>query len=87
MNEFEVNCPMEHIAIVGAGVSGVIIAHELAKRGHRIDVFESRPQVAGNCHTDRDPDTGVMVHFYGPHISDLNWRQLPRHFFKQCPNA
>jgi UDP-galactopyranose mutase len=68
MSELEVNSPMEHIAIVGAGFSGAVIAHELAKRGHRIDVFESRPHVAGNCHTDRDPDTGVMLHVYGPHI-------------------
>ena len=24
--------------------------------------------MAGNCHTERDPDTGVLVHRYGPHI-------------------
>jgi UDP-galactopyranose mutase len=24
--------------------------------------------VAGNCHTERDAETGVMVHVYGPHI-------------------
>jgi UDP-galactopyranose mutase len=31
-------------------------------------VFESRPHVAGNCHTERDKETEVMVHVYGPHI-------------------
>jgi UDP-galactopyranose mutase len=59
---------MKHVAIVGAGLSGAVIAHELAKSGHSLDVFEIRAHVAGNCYTRRDQDTGVMVHIYGPHI-------------------
>ena len=55
------------IAIVGAGFSGAVIARELAEAGHRVDVFDSRPHVAGNCHTERQDDD-VMVHVYGPHI-------------------
>lgn len=30
--------------------------------------MDARPHVAGNCHTERDADTDVMVHIYGPHI-------------------
>lgn len=56
-----------HIAIVGAGFSGAVIARELAEAGHRVDVFDSRPHIAGNCHTERQDDD-VMVHVYGPHI-------------------
>jgi UDP-galactopyranose mutase len=56
-----------HIAIVGAGFSGAVIARELAEAGHRVDVFDSRTHVAGNCHTERQDDD-VMVHVYGPHI-------------------
>ena len=56
------------IAVVGAGLSGAVIGRELAERGHRIEVFDSRGHVAGNCHTERDAETGVMVHVYGPHI-------------------
>ncbi len=59
---------MKKIAIAGAGFSGAVIARELAERGHRVDVFETRPHVAGNCHTERDRQTGVLVHVYGPHI-------------------
>lgn len=55
-------------AIVGAGFSGSVLAHELAQAGHHIEVFESRPHVAGNCHTERDPETGVLIHRYGPHV-------------------
>lgn len=59
---------MAHIAIVGAGFSGAVLAQELGKAGHRIDVFDSRAHVGGNCHTARDPKTQVMLHTYGPHI-------------------
>ena len=54
-------------AVVGAGFSGAVMARELAEAGHRVEVFESRPHVAGNCHTERSAE-GPMVHVYGPHI-------------------
>jgi len=56
------------VAVVGAGFSGAVIAHSLASSGRKVVVFDSRNHVAGNCHTERDPETGVMVHVYGPHI-------------------
>ncbi|MFP4274953.1 MAG: UDP-galactopyranose mutase [Paracoccaceae bacterium] len=57
-----------HILAVGAGLSGAVAGRELAERGHRVTVIEARPHVGGNCHTERDPETGVLVHVYGPHI-------------------
>lgn len=59
---------MLRIAVVGAGFSGAVIARELADAGFLIDVFDERNHVAGNCHTERDTDSGIMVHRYGPHI-------------------
>lgn len=59
---------MARIAVAGAGFSGAVIAHELARAGHEIDVFDPRPHVAGNCYTERDADTGILLHRYGPHI-------------------
>lgn len=53
---------------VGAGLSGAVIARHLAEAGHQATVIDSRSHIAGNCHTQRDPETGVMVHVYGPHI-------------------
>lgn len=58
----------KNIAIVGAGFSGAVIANQLSQAGYSVEVFESRPHVAGNCHSERDADTGVMLHVYGPHI-------------------
>lgn len=56
------------IAIVGAGFSGAVIADQISQFVTSIDVFESRNHIAGNCHTERDPVTNVMLHVYGPHI-------------------
>ena len=56
------------IAIVGAGFSGAVIANQLAGAGYTVEVFESRSHIAGNCHSERDAETGVMLHVYGPHI-------------------
>jgi UDP-galactopyranose mutase len=53
---------------VGAGFSGAVIARLFAEQDHKVLVLDERPHIAGNCHTERDPATGVMVHKYGPHI-------------------
>ncbi|MEM8661152.1 MAG: UDP-galactopyranose mutase [Pseudomonadota bacterium] len=59
---------MKTILIVGAGFSGAVVARELASEGYHCQVLDSRDHIAGNCHTERDPESGVMVHKYGPHI-------------------
>ena len=56
------------ILLVGAGLSGAVTGRELAEAGHSVTVIDARAHVAGNCHTERCPETGVMVHVYGPHI-------------------
>ena len=58
-----------HFLIVGAGFSGAVLARTLAEKlPCRVTVIDERPHIAGNCHTERDAATGVMVHYYGPHI-------------------
>ncbi len=65
--------PQSEILIVGAGLSGAVLAREIAEHSpHRVRVIESRAHLAGNCHTERDEETGVMVHRYGPHIFNTN---------------
>ncbi|GGB53103.1 UDP-galactopyranose mutase [Oceanisphaera marina] len=55
-------------AIVGAGFTGAVLARELAEAGNEIQVFETREHIAGNCYSERDQQTGVLLHKYGPHI-------------------
>lgn len=54
--------------IVGAGLTGAVIARELACKGHNITLIDQRDHIAGNCHTQRDTHTWIMEHRYGPHI-------------------
>lgn len=62
------NIYIMNILMAGAGLSNAVIAHSLAELGHKIQIYEKRSHVAGNCHTERDLASGVMVHVYGPHI-------------------
>ena len=54
--------------MVGAGLSGAVIGRMLAEAGNDVTIIDARSHIAGNCHTERDAATGVMVHIYGPHI-------------------
>ena len=60
--------PNARFCVVGAGFSGAIMARGLAEAGMPVLVIDERDHAAGNCHTERDGATGVMVHRYGPHI-------------------
>ncbi|WP_240725182.1 UDP-galactopyranose mutase [Mangrovimicrobium sediminis] len=59
---------MAEVCTVGAGFSGAVIARQLAEAGLAVAVCDTRDHVAGNCHTERDTASGVMLHRYGPHI-------------------
>ena len=59
---------MKKVLVVGAGLTGAVIARGLAEHGIEVVVVDRRPYLAGNCYTKRDADTDVMVHVHGPHI-------------------
>ncbi|HKG98439.1 MAG TPA: UDP-galactopyranose mutase, partial [Pyrinomonadaceae bacterium] len=60
---------MKRFLIVGAGFSGAVLARQLGTlMDCKVLVIDEREHIAGNCHTDRDQQTGVMLHRYGPHI-------------------
>lgn len=48
----------------------------MAEAGHNIQIIDSRDHIGGNCHTERDADTRVMVHVYGPHIFHTDDQQV-----------
>jgi len=63
----------QQFLIVGAGFSGAILARKLAEcLPTQVTVIDERDHIAGNCHTERDSATGVMIHQYGPHIFNTN---------------
>jgi UDP-galactopyranose mutase len=69
---------------VGSGFAGSVVARELAEAGHRCLVIDQRSHVGGNCYTQRDPDTGVTEHVYGPHIFNTNDRALWDYVGRYC---
>lgn len=55
--------------VIGSGFSGAVIANRLVnKMDCNIEIWDERNHIAGNCHTQRDDQTNIMVHAYGPHI-------------------
>jgi UDP-galactopyranose mutase len=60
---------MKKFLIIGAGISGATIANRLCSQlDCLIDIWEERTHVAGNCHTERDSKTNILIHKFGPHI-------------------
>ncbi len=56
--------------IVGAGLYGVVFAHEATKAGKTCLVIEKRDHIAGNIYTYECE--GINVHQYGAHIFHTN---------------
>ncbi len=52
--------------IVGAGLTGAVLARELADAGKSCLVIDRREHIAGNCYTQKV--NGINVHKYGAHI-------------------
>ena len=66
--------------IVGAGLSGTIIANKLAEnKNNSILIIEKRNHIAGNCYDFKD-NNGIIIHKYGPHCFHTNnenvWKYL-----------
>lgn len=74
-----------NILIVGAGFSGAVIAEQLSKRSEcKILVIDERAHIGGNCYTERDYSTGVMIHKYGPHIFNTDNEEVWNYINNFC---
>lgn len=56
--------------VVGAGLFGVVFAHEAKKNGKSVLVIDKRPNIAGNIYTEKVE--GINFHKYGAHIFHTN---------------
>src|ERR1035437_3897772 len=64
------------LVIIGAGLSGCVIAERVAKLlNWKVLIVERRNHIAGNCY-DRVMDNGILVHQYGPHYFRTNNEKL-----------
>lgn len=70
--------------IVGAGLSGCVIAERLSSLGHDILLIESRNHIGGNCYDYIDIETGIRVSKYGAHIFHTNNEIVWEYINKFC---
>ena len=52
--------------IVGSGLFGSVVAHELKKKGKSVLVLEKRSHIGGNIYCENKD--GIEIHKYGAHI-------------------
>lgn len=82
--------------IVGAGISGSVLANLIADRlDEEVLIIDRREHIAGNCFDYLATDENITVHKYGPHIFHTNnkevWDYLSNftkwHYFYLKPNV
>lgn len=64
------------VVIVGTGLSGAVIAHELKNKGFKILMIERRNHIGGNCYTEDTYNNGIQVQKYGAHIFRTNKKHI-----------
>ena len=71
--------------IIGAGFSGAVVAQQLSLNpNNEILVIDERDHIGGNCYTERDKNTGIMVHKYGPHIFNTDNEEVWKYIKQFC---
>jgi UDP-galactopyranose mutase len=63
------------IIIVGAGISGAVLAERYAAIGKKVTVLEQRNHIAGNCYDYYDRD-GILVSKFGAHLFHTNYEDV-----------
>ena len=55
------------IVIIGAGISGAVLAERYSKAGKKVLILEKRDHIGGNCY-DYIDENGILVSKYGAHL-------------------
>lgn len=63
------------IVVIGAGISGSVLAERYASIGKKVLIIEKREHIAGNCFDYYDK-AGVLVSKYGAHLFHTNFEEV-----------
>jgi len=66
---------MADILIIGAGISGSVLAERYANSGKKVLILEKRDHIAGNCF-DYIDENGILVSKYGAHLFHTNFEEV-----------
>ncbi len=59
---------MFDVIIIGAGISGAVLAERFAQDSNKkVLLIERRQHIGGNCYDEID-ENGILIHKYGPHL-------------------
>lgn len=67
--------PNTEFVVVGAGLTGAVMARALHDAGRSVLVLDRRAHMAGNIHDHVHP-SGIRIHTYGPHYFRTNDEEL-----------
>ena len=71
------------VIVVGAGLSGAVIARKFAESGEKVLIIERRNHIGGNMY-DYVNEDGVLVHKYGPHTFHTKKKELFDYMARFC---
>lgn len=58
--------------IVGAGISGAVLAERIANQlNKKVLLVERRDHIGGNCYDEKN-ESNILIHKYGPHLFHTN---------------
>lgn len=69
------------ILIIGAGLSGLVLAERYASLGKKVLILEKRSHLGGNCFDFYNQD-GVLVSLYGAHLFHTNYEDVWKYLQK-----
>lgn len=71
------------IVVIGAGISGAVLAQHYAAIGKKVLILEKRNHIAGNCY-DYIDDNGILVSKYGAHLFHTNFEDVWEYVNRFC---
>ncbi len=63
------------ILVIGAGISGAVLAERYASIGKKVVILEKRDHIGGNCY-DFYNEGGILISKYGAHLFHTNYEDV-----------
>ena len=77
VGQYFLSKPQYDICVVGAGLSGAVMAERYASLYQKtVYVMERRNHIGGNCYDYIDSETGIRVNKYGAHLFHTKYKRV-----------